>query len=104
MQHRRPAGRVYRSVEAPELTPDTIRRTEFPYTRVGRRGLDPEAVYAMVYRLADEMARLVTQVRSEIAENERLKANLRAWHSQHSQGRDDPRRANQRSYPEGSER
>lgn len=102
MRHRRPIGRVYRSAGAAETTPDTIRRTEFPYTRLGRRGLDPEAVYAFVYRLANELADLGARARHVAAENERLKGTLRAWQSQHTQRYDEhQRRVNQRSYPEG---
>ncbi|MEV4627027.1 DivIVA domain-containing protein [Micromonospora sp. NPDC049523] len=69
------------------LRPEQVRLTRFRRTRIGRRGLAEEQVYAFVRRVTDE---LVAREATEAAlreENLRLKEALRAWHTEQARHR-----------------
>jgi DivIVA domain-containing protein len=71
------------------LRPAQVRATRFGRTRVGRRGLAENQVYAFVRRMADELtARDVTEAGLR-DENARLKQALREWQTRHSRAKRD---------------
>jgi DivIVA domain-containing protein len=58
------------------LTPGDVRDAVFPLTRLGRRGLDEEAVRAYLNQVADTMTYLLNAVTREKAEVKRLRERI----------------------------
>ncbi|MEV1289825.1 hypothetical protein [Micromonospora sp. NPDC049679] len=64
------------------LSPRQIREYELPYVgRLRKRGLEPEAVYQLLYRLAHQVAAQNVTTRAILEENERIKRGLSQWQS-----------------------
>lgn len=72
----RMAGRLGR------LCPAQVRQTRFGWTRIGRRGLVEQQVYAFMRRVADELTARDLAEAALRDENARLKNALRTWQSQ----------------------
>jgi len=66
-------------VRAHPLSPRQIREYRLPQVGWAQRGLDPEAVYRLLYRLADQIAIQNVGVRVLQDENLRIKQALRHW-------------------------
>ncbi|SCL28703.1 DivIVA domain-containing protein [Micromonospora nigra] len=64
------------------LTPDRIAAVELPRTRLGRRGYEPDAVHALLERLAHELQHRARQLDLVRDENRRVKHALRTWQSE----------------------
>ena len=63
------------------LHPDQVRRFRFRRTRLGRRGLDEDQVYAFVRAVIDDLTAREAAEASLRDENARLKRALRDWQS-----------------------
>ncbi|MEH0972817.1 DivIVA domain-containing protein [Micromonospora sp. CPCC 205546] len=74
-------GTTYRSRAYLSLLPWQVRERHFPLTRFGRRGLDPDDVYAFLDRVAVDMAALHDALAESRRETARIKLALRAWQS-----------------------
>ncbi|MBQ1075427.1 DivIVA domain-containing protein [Micromonospora sp. C31] len=74
-------GTTYRSRAYLSLLPWQVRERRFPLTRVGRRGLDPDDVYAFLDRVAIDMAELNDALATSRRETARIKLALRTWQS-----------------------
>jgi DivIVA domain-containing protein len=61
------------------LRPEQVRTIRFRRTRVGRRGLAEEQVYAFVRRMVDELTARDAAEAGLYEENVRLKRALRDW-------------------------
>ncbi|PWU51810.1 cell division protein DivIVA [Micromonospora sp. S4605] len=85
------AGTTYRSAAYPSLLPWQVRERRFPPTRLGRRGLNPDDVYAFLDRVALDMTALHDALAESRRETARIKLALRAWQS--DQARADQDRA-----------
>ena len=64
------------------LLPWQVRERRFPPARFGRRGLDPDAVYAHLGRFAGDMASLHAEITRHRQETLRIKVALRRWQSE----------------------
>ena len=62
------------------LTSVDLRTVRFGWT-LWRRGLDPEQVYGLLRRVADDLDSLTGELASARAESHRLKVALRDWQS-----------------------
>ena len=93
--HRVKAGPVARPtvgmapavVRLARLRPERVRVIRFRRTRVGRRGLVEEQVYAFVRRVVDELIARDAAEDGLRKENARLKQALRDWQSQQAGSR-----------------
>lgn len=68
------------------LHPEQVRRIRFRRTRLGRRGLAEEQVYAFLRAVVDELTARDGVEASLQAENVRLKTALRQWQSNFTPG------------------
>ncbi|MEU5943253.1 hypothetical protein ABZ807_29745 [Micromonospora sp. NPDC047548] len=68
-----------RNALAGPLVPDRLATVELPRTPLGRRGYQPEAVDALLHRLAYELGERTRQLDQTRAENDRIKRALRTW-------------------------
>lgn len=88
VRNQRPApaggGATYRSTAYTSLLPWQVRERRFPPTRLGRRGLPPDEVYAFLDRVATDMADLHTALAESRRETARIKDALRRWQSGHA--------------------
>lgn len=66
------------------LYPEQVRRVRFRRTRVGRRGLAEEPVYAFLRQVVDELTARDAAEASLREENARLKHALREWQSRYA--------------------
>jgi len=74
-------------VRLARLRPERVRVIRFRRTRVGRRGLVEEQVYAFVRRVVDELIARDAAEDGLRKENARLKQALRDWQSQQAGSR-----------------
>ncbi|WP_435123464.1 DivIVA domain-containing protein [Micromonospora tulbaghiae] len=74
-------GRGSGATAYPSLLPWQVRERRFPPARFGRRGLDPDAVYAYLGRVAGDMASLHAEITRHRQETLRIKVALRRWQS-----------------------
>jgi hypothetical protein len=65
--------------KAPPLSPRQIREYELPYLPRTRRGLDPEVVRRLLYRLAEQIAAQNIATNTVAEENHRIKQALQRW-------------------------
>ncbi|MCP3785324.1 DivIVA domain-containing protein [Micromonospora sp. A3M-1-15] len=72
----------YRSSAYPSLLPWQVRERRFPPARLGRRGLDPDAVYAYLDRAAGDMMALYAEITEHRQETLRIKDALLRWQSE----------------------
>jgi len=66
-------------LEAPVLTPESVRHRAFSRAPFGRRGFDEAEVADFVHQVADELSRRDRREESERANAERHKRALRDW-------------------------
>ncbi|MEU9510196.1 DivIVA domain-containing protein [Micromonospora sp. NPDC048170] len=78
------SGTTYRSTAYTSLLPWQVRERRFPPTRLGRRGLQPDEVYAFLDRAATDMADLHAALAESRRETGRIKDALRRWQSDHA--------------------
>ncbi|MFI7609562.1 DivIVA domain-containing protein [Micromonospora sp. NPDC049366] len=83
-------GTTYRSAPYTSLLPWQVRERRFPPTRLGRRGLNPDDVYAFLHRVAGDMAALHTALAESRRETARIKDALRRWQTDHARARNEP--------------
>ncbi|MGR6320056.1 DivIVA domain-containing protein [Micromonospora soli] len=79
------SGVTYRSHTYASLLPWQVRERRFPPARLGRRGLNPDQVYAFLDRVAADMLALHAEITKQRQENLRIKAALRRWQSEHAE-------------------
>ena len=80
------AGTTYRSRAYPSLLPWQVRERRFPPARLGRRGLNPDEVYAFLDRVAVDMAAVHDALAQSRRETLRIKVALRRWQSEQAEG------------------
>ncbi|MGV9805318.1 DivIVA domain-containing protein [Micromonospora chersina] len=73
---------AYRSSAYPSLLPWQVRERRFPPARLGRRGLDPDTVYAYLDRIAGDLAAVYAALADSRRETARIKDALRRWQSE----------------------
>ena len=73
---------AYRSSAYSSLLPWQVRERRFPPSRLGRRGLDPDAVYAYLDRVAGDMMALYGEITKHRQETLRIKDALLRWQSE----------------------
>ncbi|MGC1213779.1 MAG: DivIVA domain-containing protein [Micromonospora sp.] len=73
---------AYRSSAYPSLLPWQVRERRFPPARLGRRGLDPDQVYAYLDRVAGDMTWLYAEITKHRQETLRIKDALLRWQSE----------------------
>ncbi|RKF25539.1 DivIVA domain-containing protein [Micromonospora globbae] len=79
-------GATYRSNTYTSLLPWQVRERRFQPSRLGRRGLDPDEVYAFLDRVAADMMALHAEITKQRQENLRIKVALRRWQSEQAEG------------------
>ncbi|WP_406070323.1 DivIVA domain-containing protein [Micromonospora sp. NBC_01638] len=72
-------GATYRSAAYTSLLPWQVRERRFAPTGLGRRGLNPDDVYAFLDRVAVDMAALHAALGESRRETARIKDALRRW-------------------------
>ena len=80
------AGTTHRSRAYPSLLPWQVRERRFPPARLGRRGLNPDEVYAFLDRVAVDMAAVYDALAQSRRETLRIKVALRRWQSEQAEG------------------
>ncbi|MEU7712827.1 DivIVA domain-containing protein [Micromonospora chalcea] len=85
-------GRGSGTTAYPSLLPWQVRERRFPPARFGRRGLDPDAVYAYLDRVAGDMASLHAEITRHRQETLRIKVALRRWQSEQARQANGERR------------
>ncbi|MEV4817597.1 DivIVA domain-containing protein [Micromonospora sp. WMMA1976] len=85
-------GRGSGTTAYPSLLPWQVRERRFPPARFGRRGLDPDAVYAYLRRVAGDMASLHAEITRHRQETLRIKVALRRWQSEQARQANGERR------------
>ncbi|MEU0546744.1 DivIVA domain-containing protein [Micromonospora sp. NPDC005979] len=70
-------GATYRSGAYTSLLPWQVRERRFPPAGLGRRGLNPDNVYAFLDRVAVDMAAVYAALAESRLETARIKAGLR---------------------------
>ncbi|MEV4198506.1 DivIVA domain-containing protein [Micromonospora globbae] len=81
-----PTGAIQRSNTHLGLLPWQVRERRFQPSRLGRRGLDPDEVYAFLDRVAADMMALHAEITKQRQENLRIKVALRRWQSEQAEG------------------
>ncbi|MFI7519876.1 DivIVA domain-containing protein [Micromonospora globbae] len=81
-----PTGAMQRSNTHLGLLPWQVRERRFQPSRLGRRGLDPDEVYAFLDRVAADMMALHAEITKQRQENLRIKVALRRWQSEQAEG------------------
>ncbi|MFI7575887.1 DivIVA domain-containing protein [Micromonospora sp. NPDC049497] len=79
-------GATYRSRAYPSLLPWQVRERRFPPARLGRRGLNPDEVYAFLDRVAVDMAAVYDALAQSRRETVVVKDALRRWQSEQAEG------------------
>ncbi|WP_200210389.1 DivIVA domain-containing protein [Micromonospora coerulea] len=79
-------GATYRSHAYASLLPWQVRERRFPPARLGRRGLNPDEVYAFLDRVAADMMALYAEITKQRQETLRIKVALRRWQSEQAEG------------------
>ncbi|MEU8013676.1 DivIVA domain-containing protein [Micromonospora parva] len=82
-------GATYRSAAYTGLLPWQVRERRFPPTGLGRRGLNPDDVYAFLDRVAVDMAAVYAALAESRRETARIKAGLRRWQTDQARARNE---------------
>ncbi|MFF0155730.1 DivIVA domain-containing protein [Micromonospora sp. NPDC005203] len=77
------AGATHRSAAYTSLLPWQVRERRFAPTGLGRRGLNPDDVYAFLDRVAVDMAAVYAALAESRRETARIKAGLRRSQADH---------------------
>ncbi|MEU5727198.1 DivIVA domain-containing protein [Micromonospora sp. NPDC047738] len=91
VRHQRPArgsGATYRSSAYTGLLPWQVRERRFKPVGLGRRGLNPDDVYAFLDRVAGDMATVYAALAASRRETAVVKDALRRWQSDQARARD----------------
>ncbi|MFG1841823.1 DivIVA domain-containing protein [Micromonospora sp. NPDC049175] len=75
-RNQRPGPPTYHSAAYTSLLPWQVRERRFPPTGFGRRGLNPDDVYAFLDRGAGDMAAVYAALAESRRETARIKAGL----------------------------
>ncbi|MGW3895707.1 DivIVA domain-containing protein [Micromonospora profundi] len=75
---------TYRSGAYTSLLPWQVRERRFAPTGLGRRGLNPDDVYAFLDRVAVDMAAVYAALAESRLETVRIKSALRRWQTDHA--------------------
>lgn len=82
------SGATYRSSAYTTLLPWQVRERRFRSIGLGRRGLDPDEVYAFLERVAADLTDVYAALTRSRLETMRIKAALRRWQSDQARARD----------------
>ncbi|MCZ7374883.1 DivIVA domain-containing protein [Micromonospora sp. WMMC250] len=82
-------GATYRSAAYTSLLPWQVRERRFAPTGLGRRGLNPDDVYAFLDRVAGDMAAVYAALAESRRETARIKAGLRRWQTEQARARNE---------------
>ncbi|WP_327035645.1 DivIVA domain-containing protein [Micromonospora ureilytica] len=82
-------GATYRSAAYTSLLPWQVRERRFPPVGLGRRGLNPDDVYAFLDRVAVDMAAVYAALAESRRETVRTKAGLRRWQTDQARARNE---------------
>ncbi|MGW3887940.1 DivIVA domain-containing protein [Micromonospora chokoriensis] len=82
-------GATYRSAAYTSLLPWQVRERRFVPTGLGRRGLNPDDVYAFLDRVTGDMAAVYAALAESRRETARIKAGLRRWQTEQARARSD---------------
>ncbi|NJC12672.1 DivIVA domain-containing protein [Micromonospora profundi] len=82
-------GTTYRSGAYTSLLPWQVRERRFAPTGLGRRGLNPDDVYAFLDRVAGDMAAVYAALAESRLETARIKHALRRWQTEQARARND---------------
>jgi DivIVA domain-containing protein len=85
----REVGATYRSAAYISLLPWQVRERRFAPTGLGRRGLNPDDVYAFLDRVAVDMAAVYAALAESRRETARIKDGLRRWQTEQARVRND---------------
>ncbi|MFE9655491.1 DivIVA domain-containing protein [Micromonospora sp. NPDC006431] len=91
VRNQRPArgsGATYRSNAYTSLPPWQVRERRFKPVGLGRRGLNPDDVYAFLDRVAGDMAAVYAALAASRRETAVIKDALRRWQSDQARARD----------------
>ncbi|MCF0092931.1 DivIVA domain-containing protein [Micromonospora sp. MH99] len=93
-QRPEPSGRTaYCSAPYTSLLPWQVRERRFAPVGLGRRGLNPDDVYAFLDRVAADMAAVYAALAESRLETARIKAGLRRRQADHAGARNEQGRA-----------
>ncbi|SCF06516.1 DivIVA domain-containing protein [Micromonospora coriariae] len=82
-------GATYRSAAYTSLLPWQVRERRFSATGLGRRGLNPDDVYAFLDRVAVDMAAVYAALAESRLETVRIKNALRRWQTDQARARNE---------------
>ncbi|WCN84674.1 DivIVA domain-containing protein [Micromonospora sp. LH3U1] len=82
-------GVTYRSAAYTSLLPWQVRERRFAPVGFGRRGLNPDDVYAFLDRVAVGMAAVYAALAESRRETARIKAGLRRWQTDQARARNE---------------
>ncbi|MFF0365781.1 DivIVA domain-containing protein [Micromonospora sp. NPDC005087] len=82
-------GVTYRSAAYTSLLPWQVRERRFSPTGLGRRGLNPDDVYAFLDRVAVDMAAVYAALAESRLETARIKNALRHWQTDQARARNE---------------
>ncbi|MBQ0905518.1 DivIVA domain-containing protein [Micromonospora sp. U21] len=82
-------GTTYRSTAYTSLLPWQVRERRFAPTGLGRRGLNPDDVYAFLDRVAVDMAAVYAALAESRLETVRIKNALRRWQTDQARARNE---------------
>ncbi|WP_406079554.1 DivIVA domain-containing protein [Micromonospora sp. NBC_00858] len=85
----REVGATYRSSTYTSLLPWQVRERRFAPTGLGRRGLNPDDVYAFLDRVAVDMAAVYAALAESRLETVRIKNALRRWQTDQARARNE---------------
>ncbi|MEU8179162.1 DivIVA domain-containing protein [Micromonospora sp. NPDC049047] len=83
------SGATYRSGAYTGLLPWQVRECRFAPVGLGRRGLNPDDVYAFLDRVAVDMAAVYAALAESRRETARIKDALRRWQTDQTRARND---------------
>ncbi|MEV0326459.1 DivIVA domain-containing protein [Micromonospora echinospora] len=73
------------------LGPRQIRNAHFRWSRLGRRGFDPDEVRGFLVRVAAEVADLQAEIARVREESGRIREAMRRWQARQASGRNERR-------------
>ncbi|MEU2614112.1 DivIVA domain-containing protein [Micromonospora sp. NPDC007271] len=82
------SGATYRSGAYTSLLPWQVRERRFKVVGLGRRGLDPDDVYAFLDRVAGDLAGVHAALAESRRETAVIKDALRRWQSDQARARE----------------
>ncbi|WP_030490681.1 DivIVA domain-containing protein [Micromonospora chokoriensis] len=85
----RSGGATHRSAAYTRLLPWQVRERRFSPVGFGRRGLNPDDVYAFLDRVAVDMAAVYAALAESRRETARIKAGLRRWQTDQARARNE---------------